>query len=248
MKNQLYFGQPSSLEYDLVLDMFSGTKINSNRTSSIPLVQFWKDTDAKLQKLLSKIDSNLGFEKDISLCFEYPTKPLQGKGKASMTDLMILCGNYKIAIEAKFTEYTNGGDTENITKWLKSGDNPENRKLVLGYWKGLIKKFSDDLSEEKIGEINYQFFHRTASACHNTKNACVVYQVFYDEDTKKDMEAYIEELKSYVGLINPKEVLEYWVWKVKTQQIIKDKEESPFQYMKSKEAYKFLKDELIKIG
>lgn len=89
MKNQLYFGQPTSLDYDLVLDMFSGTKINSNRTSSVPLVEFWRDTNARLQQLMSMIDRNINSDCVASLCFEYPTKPKDGKGKASMTDLMM---------------------------------------------------------------------------------------------------------------------------------------------------------------
>lgn len=133
MKNQLYFGQPSSLESDLVLDIFSGTKINSNRTSSIRLAQVWENTDTRLNNLLSEVDSNLEFVKDTSFCFEYPTKPRQGKGKASMTDLMILCGNYKIAIKAKFTEYTKSRHTQKIKSWLKSGEHPDNKEMVLEY-------------------------------------------------------------------------------------------------------------------
>jgi len=245
MKNQLYFGQPSSLEYDIVLDMFSCTKINSNRTSSIPLVQFWKDTDAKLNKLLSEVDRNIEFVKDVSVCFEYPTKPQQGKGKASMTDLMILCGSYKIAIEAKFTEYTKSRHAQKIMSWLKSGDNLENRELVLDYWKNQIKNFSYGLFNENMDDIDYQFFHRTASACHNIKNACVVYQVFYDDKTKKYVDDYIEELKRYVKLINPNQGLKYIVWKVETKQLIDDKEKYPFELMKTQEVYGFGEGELL---
>lgn len=247
MKNQFFFGQPSSLEYDLVLDMFAGTKINSSRTSSIPLSQFWKDSDSKLSMLLCKVSNNLGFVKDTSLCFEYPTKPQLGKGKASMTDLMILCGSYKIAIEAKFTEYAKARHVQKIENWLRSGDNPENRKLVLDYWKSQIKNFSYGLLTENMDDIDYQFFHRTASACHKTKNACVVYQVFYDDDTKKYVDDYIEELKKYVRLINPNEGLRYLVWKIETQQLIEDKEKYPFELMKTQEVYRFGKNELFEI-
>jgi len=70
----------------------------------------------------------------------------------------------------------------------------------------------------------------------------VVYQVFYDDDTKKYVDDYIEELKRYVRMINPNEGLKYLVWKVKVKQLIDDKEKHPFELMKSQEIYKFVKE------
>jgi len=116
-------------------------------------------TSKRLKDLLSKIDRNLGFVKDVSLCFEYPTKPRQGKGKASMTDLMILCGDYKIAIEAKFTEYTKTRHAQKIKSWLKSGDHPDNKQKVLEYWKSQIRSFSSDSLSQDISNLDYQFLH-----------------------------------------------------------------------------------------
>lgn len=246
MKNQLFFGQPTSLDYDLVLDMFSGTKINSNRTSSVPLVEFWKETDKRLQQLIAKIDRNINSACEASLCFEYPTKPLEGKGKASMTDLMLLFGSHKIAIEAKYTEYIKVKQNP-VNKWLKKGKYEENRKLVLGYWKRQIKNFSYGLFDDNIQKIDYQFFHRTASACHDTHKACVVYQLFYNTNSEPQMEKYIEELRAYVKLINPVQGLRYFVWKVQTEQLINNSEKDPFQYMKHQTAYRFVLDEIKEI-
>ncbi|GAT63647.1 DUF6946 family protein [Paludibacter jiangxiensis] len=246
MKNQLFFGQPTSLDYDLELDMFSGIKINSNRTSSVPLVEFWKETDKRLEKLLARIDNGL-LGQNISICFEYPTKPKLGKGKASMTDLMLIANGCKIAIEAKFTEYHKAKNTETITHWLKAGDNPENREKVLTSWKSMIDGFVKEPLTESIHELEYQFFHRTASACFNTEKANVVYQVFYDDETFEDSKKYISKLQKMVEQIKPNDKLKYFVWKIETEQLIDNSEKDPFGYMKQKAAYRFLKDEIVEI-
>ena len=248
MINKLFYGKPVSVEYDLILDMFSNTKINSWRTSSIPLVQYWKNSNARLNQLLCKLDSNLSFNKETSICFEYPTKPQLGKGKSSMTDLMILCGNWKIAVEAKFTEYTKKERTKKIKNWEIKGDNPDNRKLVLEYWKSQIMNFSYGLSPDNMDEIDYQFFHRTASACHDSELACVVYQIFYDEKTQNFVGDYIDELRRYVRLINPNEKLKFLVWIVETQEkpIIKV-EKNPFLLMNTNDIYHFGKEELFEL-
>jgi hypothetical protein len=38
MQFGIRFGKPDSYDYDTILDQFSGTKINTIRTSSVPLV------------------------------------------------------------------------------------------------------------------------------------------------------------------------------------------------------------------
>jgi hypothetical protein len=246
MKNQLFFGQPTSLDYDLVLDMFSGTKINSNRTSSVPLVEFWKETDSRLHTLLARIDDSL-LDQDISLCFEYPTKPKLGKGKASMTDLMVITRDCKIAIEAKFTEYHKAKYTQKIKSWLKTGDYPENKEKVLAYWKKLITNFAKEPLTEAINELEYQFFHRTASACFNVEMAYVVYLVFYDDETFEDSKKYVQKLQKMIAQINPNEKLRYFIWKVQTEQLIDKNEKDPFEYMKKQPAYRLLKDEILEV-
>ena len=68
---------------------------------------------------------NLGEPK---FCFEYPVPVNGGKGKASMTDLMILADNYAIAIEAKWTECKH--KYEVIGDWENSGDAVNHKKVL----------------------------------------------------------------------------------------------------------------------
>lgn len=243
MDIELRFGKPKPYDFDTILDQFSGTKINSFRTSSIPLVQFWKETDVRLKALFDNL--KIQCEKP-TLCFEYPTSPEKGKGKSSMTDLMILGNQLNIAIEAKFTEYVKGV-SQLIKQWLTQGDS-ENRKAVLGYWTSLIKPFSKGFSEEHLNQVCYQFYHRTASACKTSGNAVVIYQIFYDDETKGFIQEYKNEIKNYVKILNPKENLNFYFWEVGVKQLISDSENiDPFIEMKNKDVYEILKTDFEKI-
>lgn len=247
MKIQLRFGHPEPYDFDTILDQFSGTKINSLRTSSIPLVQFWKETDTRLKELFSEI----GILSDKpELCFEFPTKPQLGKGKASMTDLMILGEDYKIAVEAKFTEYSKM-QPDPISKWELEGVSVENRENVLKYWESLIQPFSKELNSKSIENISYQFFHRTASACKSSEKAFVIYQLFYDDQTFKDFEKFKSKLRENVLLLNPNDKLSFYIWEIEVDQKIKETKDNknidPFKKMKTKVVYKILKTDLYKI-
>lgn len=244
MSTELRFGHPNPYDFDTILDQFSGTKINSFRTSSIPLVQFWKETDFRLNELFSKIEIP---NDKLILCFEYPTKPQLGKGKASMTDLMILSNDSKIAVEAKFTEYKKM-TSDPINEWKKKGANLENKKMVLNYWTSLIRPFSKGLHTDSLEQISYQFYHRTASACKASEKAIVIYQIFYDNETFKFLEKFKNKLREYVRLINPNDKLSFYIWEIEVDQKIKDnKDNEPFTPMKFKNIYEFLKTDLYKI-
>ena len=243
MNLELKFGYPNSYDYDILLDQFSGTKINSFRTSSIPLVQFWRDTNNKLQELLQKL--NL-YADNPTLCFEYPTKPKKGKGKSSMTDLMILGQDFKIAIEAKFTEYAKY-EQKMIRNWINQ-NNKENRLKVLDYWTSLIKPFSKGYDDNSLQNISYQFYHRTASACNVQGKAYVVYQIFYDNATHEFLEKYKQKLQDYVRIINPNDNLKFYVWEIEVLQKVNDNiENDPFEMMKSKNIYEFLRTNLSEL-
>ena len=243
MNLDLRFGQPNNYDFETILDQFSGTKINSFRTSSIPLVQFWKDTDKKLNELFDKL--NLLTDK-VTLCFEYPTKPLIGVGKSSMTDLMILSQDLKIAIEAKFTEYKKM-KADPIKKWKTAGDK-ENRIKVLEYWTSLIKPFTNGIDDKTIEKISYQFYHRTASACKINGKAVVVYQVFYDQDTNDSLDSFKKKISEYVTLINPNENLKFYIWEIEVvQRIFDDKKIDPFMEMKFRNIYDFTKSKIIEL-
>lgn len=244
MEINIRFGKPNKYDYDTLIDQFSGTKINSIKTSSVPLVQFWKNPELRLGQLIQKIQIDL--ENPI-LCFEYPTQS-KGRGKSSMTDLMIISENNKIAIEAKYTEYLKKNiKTELIKEWRIS-KNKDNRNTVLNHWTNLIKPFSNRLEDNSIENIEYQFYHRTASACFESKKALVFYQLFYDSSSKYDLDKYINSIRTYINLINPNNNLEFYLWTVETKLLFaKNSEFDPFLKMKNKDIYKFGNDEIIRI-
>lgn len=125
----LSWGNPTENDFDLILDFYSGTKINSDRTSSVPLAQYWKNTNNVIAFIAQKIKLQ---SNSVSIYFEYPTKSA-GRNKSSMSDVMIVSDKYKIAIEGKFTEYQNA-EYESIKKWFNKSK-PENRINVINHWK-----------------------------------------------------------------------------------------------------------------
>jgi hypothetical protein len=136
------------------------------------------------------------------LCFEYPTSLPPGKeygrGKASMSDLMILMPKWRVAVEAKYTEYVKGKNyTPSVKKWLEK-DNPENRQKVLAGWKHYIgDRMTND--EKIINATPYQLLHRIASACADKKRSpCVIYHLFWDVDTEEQMKEFSEKLERWV--------------------------------------------------
>jgi hypothetical protein len=244
MKPEIRFGKPNSYDFDTLLDQFSGTKINSLRTSSIPLVQFWKNTESKINELLYEFKLTID---NPQLCFEYPTKPEMGKGKASMTDLMILCGETKIAIEAKFTEYAKM-PSDLIQRWLVTNETIENKEKVLNYWTSLIKPFSNGFDNKSLQKVSYQFYHRTASACKDAKKAIVVYQLFYDNETKNKLEKYKNKLSEYMDILNPNDELSFYIWEIEAIQKLKYiKNNDPFFAMKAHNVYEFGESHLFKM-
>lgn len=227
------WGNPKKNDYDLILDHFSATNINSIETSSIPLAQYWQNYQKGLSKLSSKLNTTFD---NVSLFFEFPTKSFKSN-KSSMTDLMIISDYNKIAIEAKYTEY-HRSTYETIKDWYKKSKS-ENRLNVLNHWKEIISDFSNGSIDES-SELAYQFLHRTASACYeNTNTAYVVYQLFWDEETKTSLKGFEEDIKKYVAIINPNEKLKFFIHKIQITNKAKVKKDTVFQEMKSKAIYEF---------
>ena len=242
MDSLFVFGPPPGTDHDSILDVFIQTKINSGRTSSIPLVQFWKEKDLHLQELLRSLRIR---KKPQHLCFEYPTAPFYGKGFPSMTDLMFVGKDYKISLEAKFTEYKEAPDTDSVQAWLEKGENRQNRTEVLESWKELLRGFTEKPDFPDIGNIEYQFLHRTASACKDVKKAYVVYQVFYDDDTEPELQGFINKLEMWKNRLYPNERLEFWIWTVQVEQAIPSPMNgNPFVLMKTRDVYKILSHDL----
>ncbi|HMV78689.1 MAG TPA: hypothetical protein PL048_02955 [Leptospiraceae bacterium] len=237
MDIELYYGKSGKNDYNTIIDMFPKNSINSVRTSSLPLLAFWKETNSRLKELLNSLQ--IENKEKFSLCFEYPTSS-GGNGKASMTDLMIFSNSKKLAIEAKFTEI--GEQYELIRNWIVKG-NKENRKEVLTKWIDIVKPFSQtELNIERMESIPYQFLHRTASACDKFTYAFVIYQIFFDSETEKFLQRFKEKLKQAKEIINPNQKLKFYVWPIEVKQIIEESEkENAFEKMKTENIYEFIK-------
>lgn len=215
-----HYGNPdNSNSWEYAASIFAAHEsVASKRTSSLPLVQFWKPNpkgclSEYAETFLKECGQslNLGSSK---LCFEYPVpvKRDSGKGKASMTDLMILADSYAMAIEAKWTECK--GKYELIREWEKSGD-AENHKKVLNGWIAYINEYLEKHGSnwkmkiaEMIKEVPYQLLHRVASACYAAKEgkkAIVVYHLFYDtgkSGTKSHMmNNYADKLEKWFSMM-----------------------------------------------
>ncbi len=199
-----YYGNPdNSGAWEQTASVFAGhDSVNSEKTSSLALVQFWKPRNWKpRKKLVAQLVLECGvttdelLADDSSLCFEYPVsvnKDSGGEGKPSMTDLMIITKQHVIAIEAKWTEC--GNPYPLIGKWKQNGkcqnDDEGNREKVLKGWMKYIEDLGYSINREKIDEIAYQFLHRIASSCYVAKHeGCepqVVYHLFYHNTKSHD--------------------------------------------------------------
>ena len=90
--------------YGEVLSELSKTRVNSWRTSSIPLAEFWQPANlGRIGRLLYKYLPDFN-----PICalkfFEFPTDALSDGeriGRPSMTDIMILEAGVQIAVEGK---------------------------------------------------------------------------------------------------------------------------------------------------
>lgn len=227
------WGNPNISDYDLILDHYSETKINSIKTSSVPLAQYWKETEKRISQLSKLINENLD---DAEIYFEYPTKSLH-RAKSSMSDVMIIANSLKIAIEGKYTEYQKTG-YQLIDDWLNE-NNYDHRTSVLNHWKNMIIPFVES-PLDNIDHIPYQFFHRTASACfENDGKAYVLYQLFFDDEIKSDLEKFIALINTSIEKLHPNENLKILIQKIKIKKINEVDKKHVFQKMKSTVVYEF---------
>lgn len=209
------YGNPNKTHsWENVASIFAAhDSLHSAQTSSLPLVQFWKPSgkllNNKALKLLGQCFGTEGLEEEFGnaeLFFEYPVPVGKGRGKASMTDLMIITDKHAIAVEAKWTECKEPYEPT-IKDWLdENQETKDNRENVLNSWIEYINRYFEK-QDSSIGEIDadkiadtaipYQLLHRIASACasacpmadktegkeERTKVAAVIYQLFYSDES-----------------------------------------------------------------
>ena len=211
-----FFGFPKGT-YSEVLAELSRTKVNSCKTSSIPLAEFWQPANlGKIKKMFAPHLS--GFDPGSALkYFEFPTEAVyNGRriGEPSMTDIMVIAPGIQMAVEGKFTEYVEYKD-QTIREWfivkLAEADEtwtPASRerylRKILKAWFGYIRETGctgladDDAFFRDCMDVSYQFLHRTASACCKADEAngttpVLVYQLFFEADNA----AHIEKMEQF---------------------------------------------------
>ncbi len=214
-----FFGFPKGT-YSEVLAELRRTQVNSCKTSSIPLADFWRPEN--LDRIKAMLAPHLpGFDPVSALkFFEFPTEAVHdGKpiGSPSMTDIMVIAPGIQMAIEGKFTEYVKGRD-QTIGEWLEAkmaeevGGHwtPASREAylcnVLRAWVGYIRQIGctgladDDAFFAECMDVSYQFLHRAASACckadiGNGAVPVLVYQLFFDAKNARHIEK-MEQFKT----------------------------------------------------
>lgn len=203
--NNYFFGEPDS-SYNSVLDKMAHTEVHTCETSSIPLADFWHPrNEGAISQLIDLLGLGLDLDK-MQKCFEYPVfAERKGNqiGRPSMTDLMLINNQYRIAIEGKYTEKL----YDTIAKWKKNIKKNSNKPDVLASWYDYIKNYAsfDENNISKIEhEVVYQFLHRTASACHKCDESgqkpILIYQLFYnekEEKSKRRQEDVASSLKTF---------------------------------------------------
>lgn len=163
--------------------------------STIPLLNYWQHfhVRAVLAQQLGLADLN-GAEHE----FEYATPVKRpGRGKASMTDLLLRSDRTVVAIEAKWHEPT----YPSVREWLTKG-NEYNKRNVLHHWLGMFDGFSDhDVDAAGVNNIIYQLLHRAASACRvagPNRTAIVAYLIFSERSALEGYRAQMEALRDAI--------------------------------------------------
>ena len=197
--------------------------VNTCSTSSVPHAEFWQPDN--LDRITAKLKPHLpGFDAERSIkIFEFPTDPVaDGRciGRASMTDLMLMDGDWQIAVEAKYTEYSRMAN-ETVDEWLrKDGANFFNRRRVGRTWLRYIQESgcSGLRGEQRLydccGDVCYQFLHRAASACYKTNGPdghkpVLVYGLFYDANdpvSREDRVVFERDLKKWARTLQLKDM------------------------------------------
>lgn len=224
-KVDYYFGNGN---YKDVLTCMATTPVKSYKTSSLPLAQFWDPSNRGLKKFFENCE-----EKGLHLSFgnryfEYPTPCVDENNEEllyscpSMTDLMILNDSYQIAIEGKYTEYSES-HYKTVEEW--NHEKASHKENIKQQWFEYIKQCGATSKQSLDDGIPYQFLHRTASACYKCekKTPVLVYQLFYDKTNETKKNDFIENLKDWACRLGFTEKIRFFIIEVEILNIDKVK-------------------------
>ena len=114
-----------------LFDRYSVQEFDSPTRSTIPLLEYWRSPEERMQELTAAL--RLPLPRRVELNFEHTVHPPRGHGKPSCTDLMVISAEFVMAIEAKWTEPR----YETVEYWLRDS---ENRTEVLRSWCDLLEQ------------------------------------------------------------------------------------------------------------
>ena len=187
--------------YGEVLSELSKTRVNSWRTSSIPLAEFWQPANlGRIGRLLYKYLPDFN-----PICalkfFEFPTDALSDGeriGRPSMTDIMILEAGVQIAVEGKMTEYVRFAD-KTVREWLNEGVGAADillRHRILKAWLCYIHN-ADCTGLEGFAACN-------KAGLKGGTIPVLLYQLFYDANDAEHiqkMEEFKAELRRWAAAL-----------------------------------------------
>lgn len=210
---RLRYGPPTDVDDDFAGIVGRTKDLHTITRSTVPLLSWWRDHAQ--DKLLPGVDLSSAVAR-----FEYAVPARcracgssAGRGKASMTDVMVSIDDQAIAIEGKYTERR----YDTVDAWLKKGKNRPNRDKVLSHWRHVIEAFTDaQVDHAKLGSVVYQALHRTASACAATPRggvAHVMYLAFVDPGTNSD---YAKDLGIAARVLDSRQRMKFTVVTVPT--------------------------------
>lgn len=206
--NNFYSGKPTGSNPTDILDSVSPKEFLSYERSTMPFLAWWtkfpdQKWENKSEPFLKSL-KNLYRDDQAQFCIEYPVKPQNGTGKASMTDLMIMSENQTVAVEGKWREKP----YPLVKDWAGAS---ENRKDVLEGW---LRSLNPSVRIEDCESVEYQIIHRAASAVISGQNrgeTALIYQCFYRKRTLDDPAPHKVKIHKFIETVKPKNIAIYFV-------------------------------------
>lgn len=192
---QIQFDKTSVKDFSELVDRYPMGELKKPTRSTVPLLSFWRDVDARYAWLLRNWNHALG--QGAKACFEFTVPSASRNNRPSQTDLMFIGEALAVAVEGKWTE----PHYRMVRDWLNDSKY-SNKNAVLEHWLGLIsRKTGRSLSTSSVEGVVYQTLHRTASACSLPAAAVhVVYHGFgLDAEKAEYYAANLNSLNSLLG-------------------------------------------------
>jgi hypothetical protein len=213
---RLRYGPSTDVDDDFAGIVGRTKDLHTITRSTAPLLLWWRDHAQ--EKLLPAVDLSHALAR-----FEYAVPARceacgegAGRGKASMTDVMVSIDDHAIAVEVKYTEPR----YETVAAWRKKGRDGDNRDRVIGHWRHLIEAFTEaQIDRASLDGLVYQTVHRTGSACAAAPTdgvAHVMYLAFIEWRADAGPTDYVSDLGAAARVLDPQQRMRFTVVTVPT--------------------------------